>query len=114
MTAIRRTEAGPETLPDHAQLPETDGTVVTNFDEEPQNAQLTDSLGPVLQRRHPDGRYAVGMNSGIYWRVTDPPLDGCRAPDWFYVPDVPPDLEGRTRRSYVLWQELIAPLVILE
>ena len=37
-------------------------------------------------------------------------LDGCRAPDWYYVPGVPPMLEGRMRRSYVRWQEIVAPL----
>ncbi len=27
---------------------------------------------------------------------------------------MPPTLEGRLRRSYVMWQELVAPLIILE
>ena len=36
------------------------------------------------------------------------------APDWFYVPDVPRTLKGQMRRSYVLWQEWIAPLLALE
>ena len=37
-----------------------------------------------------------------------------KAPDWFYVPNVPPNLDGKPRRSYVLWQEFIAPLIVLE
>jgi Uma2 family endonuclease len=67
-----------------------------------------------LQKKHPDGQYAIGQDSGIYWRITEPPEKGAEAPDWFYVPNVPPTLNGETRRSYVLWQEFIAPLIILE
>jgi Uma2 family endonuclease len=102
------------TLPDHTQLPDKDGTFVMNFQEPPQSALLTESLEPVLQRLHPDGQYCIGRDCGIYYRPTDPPLAGCKAPDWFYVPDVPPLLDGQVRRSYVLWQELVAPQVILE
>jgi Uma2 family endonuclease len=101
-------------LPDHTQLPDSDGTFVTNFDEHPQSILLTDSIVPVLRRRHPDGEYAIGQNCGIYWHHTRPALEGVKAPDWFYVPDVPPYIRGQRRRSYVLWDELIAPLVILE
>jgi Uma2 family endonuclease len=104
----------PTSLPDHTQLPETDGSIVENFQEHPQSILLTESLWPVLQRLHPDGQFVIGQNSGIYWRHTDPPLRGCLAPDWFYVPDVSPMLEGQVRRSYVLWQELIPPLLVIE
>jgi Uma2 family endonuclease len=75
---------------------------------------LTDSIGSVLQRRHPDGQYCIGQDCGIYWRETDPPEQGAEAPDWFYVPNVPPKLDGKIRRSYVLWRELLAPLIALE
>ena len=102
------------TLPDHTQLPESDGTFVKNFQEHPQSILLTDSIKPILQKRHPDGQYCIGQDSGIYWRLTDPPLEGAKAPDWFYVGNVPPLLNGKTRRSYVLWQEYIAPLIVLE
>lgn len=101
-------------LPDHTHLPESDGTIVQNFQEHPQSILLTDSITPILQQRHPDGQYCIGQDSGIYWRFTDPPLDGCKAPDWFYVPNVPPMLAGKIRRSYVLWQEIVAPLIIIE
>jgi Uma2 family endonuclease len=101
-------------LPDHTQLPESDGTFVKNFQEHPQSILLTDSLTPVLQQLHPDGNYAIGQDSGIYWRSTDPPERGSEAPDWFYVPDVPPLLDGDYRRSYVLAREQQIPLVILE
>ncbi|MGD1900792.1 MAG: Uma2 family endonuclease [Geitlerinemataceae cyanobacterium] len=104
----------PTKLPDHTDLPEKDGTFVKNFQEHPQSIILTDSIGAVLQKRHPDGQYTIGQDSGIYWRITDPPERGCEAPDWFYVPNVPPLLNGRYRRSYVLWQEHIPPLVAIE
>src|SRR5262245_14123393 len=98
-----------QALPDHTQLPETDGSIVTNFQEHPESTLLTGSLEPRLHEIHPDGQYCIGCDSGIYWKVTQPPLDGCKAPDWFYVPNVPPMLEGKPRRSYVLWQEIIRP-----
>ncbi len=101
-------------FPDHTQLPESDGTFVKNFQEHPQSILLTDSIKPVLQQRHPDGQYCIGQDSGIYWRLTDPPEKGAEAPDWFYVPNVPPLLDGQTRRSYVLWREFISPLIALE
>ena len=104
----------PPTFPDHTELPDEDGTFVKNFQEHPQSILLTDSIGPILQQRHPDGHYAIGQDSGIYWRETDPPEKGAEAPDWFYVPNVPPLLNGEFRRSYCLWREYIAPLVALE
>ena len=104
----------PPPFPDHTQLPESDGTFVKNFQEHPQSLILTDSIGSVLQRLHPDGQYAIGQDCGIYWRETEPPEKGAEAPDWFYVPNVPPKLDGRIRRSYVLWRELISPLIALE
>lgn len=102
------------TLPDHTQLPESDSTFVKNFQEHPQSILLTDSIQPVLQQLHPQGDYCIGQDSGIYWRMSDPPERGAEAPDWFYVPNVPATLNGKPRRSYVLWQEFIAPLIILE
>lgn len=104
----------PTTLPDHTQLPESDGTFVENFQELPQSILLTESIEPILQQLHPDGQYAIGQDSGIYWRLTDPPERGAEAPDWFYVPNVPPSLDGQMRRSYVLWQEIVSPLIALE
>lgn len=104
----------PPPFPDHTQLPESDGTFVKNFQEHPQSLILTDSIGPVLQRLHPDGEYAIGQDCGIYWRETEPPEKGAEAPDWFYVPNVPPKLDGQIRRSYVLWREFISPLIALE
>ena len=104
----------PPAFGDHTQLPESDGTFVKNFQEHPQSLILTDSIGPILQERHPDGQYAIGQDCGIYWRETEPAEKGAEAPDWFYVPNVPPNLDGQIRRSYVLWREHIAPLIALE
>jgi hypothetical protein len=60
-------------LPDHTQLPESDGTFVKNF-EHPQSMLLTDALEHVLERLHPDGQYCIGQDCGIYtyWRETEP------------------------------------------
>lgn len=111
----------PPPFPDHTQLPESDGSFVfakravgKNFQEHPQSILLTDSIGQVLKEIHPDGHYAIGQDCGIYWRETDPPEKGAEAPDWFYVPNVPPKLDGEIRRSYVIWREYIAPLIALE
>ncbi|MBD2514335.1 Uma2 family endonuclease [Nostoc sp. FACHB-973] len=109
------------TLPDHTQLPDSDGTFVfakraggKNLQEHPQSILITDSIKPVLEQRHPDGQYCIGQDSGIYWRLTEPPEKGAEAPDWFYVPNVPPTLDGKMRRFYVLWKEYVAPLIVLE
>ncbi|MGB7416227.1 MAG: Uma2 family endonuclease [Thermosynechococcaceae cyanobacterium] len=104
----------PLTLPDHTQLPESDGTFVKNFQEHPQSLLLTSALRPILDVLHPDRQYAIGQDCGIYWQLTDPPERGAEAPDWFYVPNVPPLLNGERRRSYVLWKEIIAPLIAIE
>ena len=104
----------PLNLPDHKQLPDSDGTFVKNFQEHPQSIVLTSSIEPVLQKLHPDGRYCIGQDSGIYWRLIEPPEKGAEAPDWFYVPNVSPLLDGEYRRSYVLWKETVAPLIAIE
>lgn len=104
----------PRPFPKHTDLPESDGTFVKNFQEHPQSILLTDSITPLLQQRHPDGHYAIGQDCGMYWRETDPPEQGAVAPDWFYVPDVPPLLDGIVRRSFVVWHELSRPLIALE
>jgi Uma2 family endonuclease len=104
----------PLSLPDHTQLPESDGTFVKNFQEHPQSILLTSSIQPRLDQLHPDGQYAIGQDCGIYWRLTNPPEKGAEAPDWFYVPNVTPLLDGTYRRSYVMWKEIVAPLIAIE
>lgn len=90
-------------LPDHTMLPDRDGNFVKNFQEHPQSMLLTETMVPVLEERYPDGRYCIGQDSGIYWRLdVDPPERGAEAPDWFLVVGVPPTLDGKARRSYVM------------
>ncbi len=101
-------------LPDHTQLPDRDGAIVNNYQEHPQSALLSSSLLPYLHTRYPDGQFSIGCDSGIYWRNTKQPLEGCKAPDWFLVVGVPPMLEGAIRRSYVLWQEVVKPVIVIE
>ncbi|PSF39380.1 hypothetical protein C7H19_00920 [Aphanothece hegewaldii CCALA 016] len=101
-------------LRDHTQLPDSDGTFVKNFQEHPQSILLTESIWLTLEQIHPDKQFCIGQDSGIYWRITEPLEKGAEAPDWFYVPDVPPTLNGIARRSYVMWQEFVAPLIVLE
>lgn len=103
-----------ESWPDHLELPDKDGSFVKNSQDPLQSMLLTDSLRPWLRRRYPDGRYFIGQDCGIYWKKEGPNLYRAEAPDWFFVADVPPLLDGRLRRSYVLWREAIPPLVIVE
>ena len=117
MVAVNSRETKQKTLPDHTQLPDHDGTFGKNFQEHPQSILLTDSIQPVLEQRHPQNDYCIGQDCGIYWRLTEPPEPperGAICPDWFYVPNVPPNLDGKPRRSYVMWQEYLAPLIVIE
>lgn len=113
MSQLTHSQPEIQPFPDHTQLPESDGTFVKNFQEHPQSILLTDSIKLTLDKLHPDGQYAIGQDCGIYWRMTEPPERGAESPDWFYVPNVPPTIDG-IRRSYVLWQELIPPLIVIE
>lgn len=101
-------------LPTHLDLPHTDDKPVENAYQPLQSSLLSGSLVPWLDRLHPDGNYYIGADNGIYWRLTQIPEEGCRAPDWFYVESVPRLLNGEIRRSYVMWQERVPPLIIIE
>jgi Uma2 family endonuclease len=101
-------------LPTDLDLPDSDGAVVDNFLQLHLANLLNDTLRPVLRELHPGDQFILGADSGIYWRIIDPPLKGCKAPDWFYIPGVSPYVGTRVRRSYVLWQEIIPPTLILE
>ncbi len=100
--------------PTHLDLPHTDGKPVENAYQPIQSMLLTGSLSPHLDRIHPDGNYFIGADNGIYWRITEKPLEGCKVPDWYYVPNVSRLLKGVIRRSYVMWQEYISPLIVIE
>jgi Uma2 family endonuclease len=100
--------------PDHLSLPCTDGSIVNNSQEHPQSSLLSDTLFPVLEKLFPGLRFFVGCDVGIYWKWTQPPLAGCKSPDWFLVSNVPSMLDGQMRRSYVLWREGVRPLLLIE
>ena len=101
-------------LPDHNDLPCEDGVPKETFLEHPQAMLLSETIRPVLRELHPDGQFIIGNDSGIYWRMADPPLKGAVAPDWFYIPHVPPKIDGKGRRSYVMWQEMERPALVIE
>jgi hypothetical protein len=117
MTKIPAVEPPPELghWPNHLELPCEDGAIVQNFLEHPQAMLLSEPLEPWLRRLYPDGHYCIGQDCGIYYRlIRQPPYGKAVAPDWFFVPNVPPLRDGQPRRSYVLWDEPGAPLVLLE
>lgn len=66
------------TLPDHSQIPESDGTFVLakptvsqNWQEYPQSILLADSITPMPKQLYPDGQYSIGQDLGIYWRMIE-------------------------------------------
>jgi Uma2 family endonuclease len=101
-------------LPTHLDLPHTDDKPVENFFQPEQGFLLLDVLTPHLDSLHPEGDFIIGMDNGIYWELKPDRLDGCRAPDWFYVPGVPKLLDGQIRKSYVMWHEKVPPLFVAE
>ena len=105
---------GIEDWPDHMGLPDKDDSIVHNHHEHSQSNILTESFHPRLCELHPNSNFLVAADMGIYFDYTDPVLDGCRSPDWYYVPGVPGMLKGRSRRSYVLWKEHIRPTIVIE
>lgn len=86
----------------HLELPCTDGKPAENTYQPAQSALLSGIMIPLLERLHPDGNFHAAADNGIYWRRTKEPLEGCRAPDWYYVANVPRLLNGEFRRSYVM------------
>ncbi|MEM7538960.1 MAG: Uma2 family endonuclease [Chloroflexota bacterium] len=100
----------PGDLPDHTQLPDSDDEM-KNYIEHPQSILITTSIRPVLERVYGQ-RYKIGQDTGIYWRwqLGTDPLEGKRAPDWFYIPDTDPFLT----RSHVLWRERVPPYLLIE
>ena len=108
-------EAFTEANIDHRHLPDTDGSIVNNATEYSQSQLLTTSLRPLLEARHPGRQFFVGQDVGIYWKlILSAVLNGCKSPDWYLVPGVPGTFNGVPRRSYVMWQERVSPLVVIE
>jgi Uma2 family endonuclease len=106
--------ASPQQFPDRTQLPKSDGVFAGNFQEHLQSIIITESIIQTLQDLHPNGQYYIGQDCRIYWDKTEPLEKGAVAPGWFYIPDLSPRLEGKVRRSYVLWREYMPPLIAIE
>lgn len=98
----------------HRDLPDTDGRPVDNDFQITQAMLLTSSIQPFMEAAYPNGDFFIGADVGIYWKWTDPPLDGCKSPDWYFVPGCRPDEPGTYRRSFVIWDEGVAPLIVIE
>jgi Uma2 family endonuclease len=112
---LPRTDGAPPwCFPDHTMLPDKDGNPVKNAQEPLQSQLLTETIRPTLLQLFPDEQFLIGQDLGIFWRLIKPPLRGALAPDWFFVPDVPPLIDNELRRSYVLWQELEQPILVIE
>ncbi len=106
--------ATPTRLPTHLELPDTDGKPVDNIYQPLQGQLLSATVKSFLSVRHPQRDYVLGRDLGIYWKLTTDPLDGCKCPDWCYIPGVPGLLDGDWRRSYVMWNERVSPLLVIE
>lgn len=102
------------TWPTHLDLPDTDGLPVENDFQDPQARLLSSAVEPLLEQLHPAGDYFVGADVGIYWKAVRPPLNGCKVPDWYYVPGCRKMPEGQYRRSFVTWDEGVSPLIVME
>jgi Uma2 family endonuclease len=87
---------------------------VKNFQEYAQSILITDSILPRLQELHPDGKFCIGNDCPIYWRVTESLEKGSIVPDWFYVSGVSPTLDGKVKPYYDFWQDLLAPKMVIE
>jgi Uma2 family endonuclease len=101
-----------ETLPTMYDLPS----------ENPEEPGLPDefhALQPELLRltfqppNSPPGEIFVGTDMNLYYNVRHP--NWYKRPDWFAVVGVPRLYDGTDLRlSYVIWQEGISPLVVVE
>lgn len=98
----------------HLDLPDTDNLPLENTIQSHQMALLTDALIAYMDTQRPNETYQIGQDMGIYYRLTNPPLNGCRSPDWTFISNVPRLVEGIRRRSYVMWDEGIRPLIVME
>lgn len=100
--------------PTHLDLPDKDGLPDKSGAHPFQRMLLTSAVERIFDERHPDRDYCIGSNVGIYWRATDPPLDGCVVPDWCYIPGCRPTPPRQFRRSFVTWDEGVSPLLVVD
>ena len=106
-------ERGEYVLPSHKDLPCEDGAMENTFDLA-QSALLKETILPVLQERHPDGRFCVVHDTAFYYRTDRMRRSTAVVPDWAYVPGLSMLLDGEPRPSFLTWQELVRPVVFLE
>src|SRR5215213_9744187 len=98
MSAIATGKTTAVRMPTHLDLPDTDGKPVDNTYQPMQWTILQNSITHHMDQLHPDGQYLIAADHGIYFRHTEPPLDGCRAPDFLVVEGVPPRLPDSAYR----------------
>lgn len=101
-----------ETLPTMYDLPSEDpeepGLPDEFHDYQPQ--LLRETFQPY---RYPPERYFVGTDLNLYYMSSQPTWH--KRPDWFAVLGVPRLYDERDlRMSYVIWQEGVAPYVVVE
>ncbi|MEM6253723.1 MAG: Uma2 family endonuclease [Cyanobacteria bacterium P01_D01_bin.156] len=101
-----------ETLPTMYDLP-------SEFPEEPGLADEFHDLQPQLLSRtlrltqYGADNYFTGTDINLYYDVRNPSWH--KRPDWFLAVDVPRLYDGKDlRNSYVVWQEGVSPLVVVE
>ncbi|MEO0349700.1 MAG: Uma2 family endonuclease [Cyanobacteria bacterium P01_A01_bin.15] len=101
-----------ETLPTMYDLP-------TEFPEEPGLPDEFHDLQPQLLSRtlrltqYEADNYFTGSDINLYYDVRNPLWH--KRPDWFLAVDVPRLYGGKDlRNSYVVWQEGVSPLVVVE
>ena len=113
-TRLPTPEPSTEGTVDHRHLHDKDGSNPDNAIEHYQSQLLTTSLRPHFDLGCSDGRFFVGEDVGIYWKLTTPVLEGFVSPDWYFVPGVPAILDGTSRRPYFLSQEEVSPVLVIE
>ncbi len=78
-----------------------------------QQTLLHDTIAPLLAQQHPRRNYAAGgHNCTIAWNPAG--RQTALQPAWFYVPNIAPRGEHSPQRSYTLWNEKIAPRIVVD
>jgi hypothetical protein len=100
-------------LPTYRDLPCEDGAMENAFDHA-QSSLLKDSALSVLRKLHPDGRFCVTHDTAIYFRTDTARRSTAVVPDWCYVPGLSMLTDDGPRPSFLMWQESVLPVLLLE
>src|SRR5206468_13030227 len=100
-------------LPTQFDLPCEDGAKENYFDL-PQSALLTASGWPMFNQVFGADKFCASHDMAVYWDLTPDRVARANVPDWCLVPNVSPMPKGLVRRSFVVWEEEIKPLIALE